>query len=305
MNEEAKYWAKILVPAVVAASAVGVLQQGAIRQEAEETHSRSLGGIVDNSFGIPGTLFKSKKGSDVLVMVVAGMQGKQKDYQEVFAVPLAKDYNVYTTQLRDRGNTFSDKFPDDFRDKEREVRRAVAPNKVVYIGHSAGFSEIISAVRKHGLRPDGVYGISPFPSVGDMRTESPDLTKKSSAQKTCEIVDEIMPIGPFGAHLGKIPSEIPVRLAIPENDEMIHSQVKFNPFDFNGTFLPLTYKKRPEVKERFVNYFKRQGMDDIKIFSGRNHNFNYRKFDWSLFNRDNPKELVDDAREFIRKVTRR
>lgn len=306
MSKISKHIAKWIVPALLAAGAFGLIQHNSSKKEAGEieniTYSNGIKKVTDNRIGIPGTLFTPKKKSDVLVIIEGGISGDQRDYQKYFAKPLAEEYNVYTTELKNRGIAFSSTFPDDFANKERIVRKIVSPKSEVYIGHSVGFNVVASAINKHNLRPDGVYGVSPFPSVGETRTESSDPSNKSLLQKVCDNLDELVPVGPLGRHFERIKGDIPVRVAIPENDEFVNSEVSFNPINIKNGILPLSYKKRLPVLSRYVEYFRKNGITDIQIFPGRNHCFNYEQFDFRPFNKDNSKSLITDVRNFIRKV---
>ena len=135
-----------------------------------------------------------------------------------------------------------------------------------------------------------------------------ELKFKLSQHKIADVVSEIFPFGPFGKPIPPLVSDVPMRMAIPENDELANSMISLNPFGSRISLgvpnFPFKYDPRPEVMDRFRKYFGEvYPKAEVKTFSGKNHCFNYKPFDFVPLNRDSPEELIEDFREFVYKVT--
>ena len=125
---------------------------------------------------------------------------------------------------------------------------------------------------------NGYYGCAAYPSIGDTQTESEDIEKRGLRQAGLDLVSRLN-FGPVGAPLKEHVFEEPVRFAVPGNDEVLNTN-------------------NPQVLERFETYFKRNPNASTRVFDGVNHCFNYKRKDYSPFNKDNPDLLVDDIKNF-------
>ncbi len=234
---------------------------------------------------LPGTLITPGRGSDTLLTFLCGYRGNKGHYIPHFALPLGEAYNIYVGELRSRGRCNTGKCIDDFAQVDRKLREELAPDTIIYLGHSLGFSIEVAAKNRHGLEAHGLYGICAYPSVGDRYTHSSDIEVKSYKQR---LVERLAPKdwGPFGAPLKQQTIEERARFAIGGADTTLNTD------DL-------------KVALRFVKYFHQDNpLAGSDIFQGKNHSFNENPGDHAPFNKDNPGILIRDVSEFVESIRR-
>ena len=220
--------------------------------------------------------------SKKLLLCVTGVYGKSKDYLPYFADKLGENFNVYITELRNRGIASVDNCARDLAQIEQNLRKTLGLDDVVYIAHSMGMNVAARTRKFSDSKVNGFYGCAAYPSVGDTRAVSEDLEERGLKQVGIDLVSRLN-FGPFGAPLKEYIFKEPVRFAIPGNDEVLNTN-------------------NPQVLERFETYFKRNPNASTRVFDGVNHCFNYKRKDYSPFNKDNSDLLVDDIKNFADQV---
>lgn len=231
---------------------------------------------------IPGQLILCH-GSKKLLICTGGLTGDYRDYLPYFADKLGADFNVYMTQLRNKGFANVDNCARDLVQIDKHLRKTLGIENVVHVGHSMGMNVVARSREFSDAKLNGFYGISSYPSYGDTRTRSSDLDEKELQQMILDFASKLN-YGPIGSPLKEHLFEEPVRFAIAGNDELL---------DLRGN---------PKVLERFKKYFSRNPQGSTRVFDGKNHCFNHAPWDFKPFNRDDSKQLIDDIKDFSERV---
>ena len=249
----------------------------------EESYKAGKGSI-DDKVDIPGTLIQPDSKSDVLVFIQAGHDGHHEIYKEFLGEPLGEEFNVYISELRHRGLRSFKTSIDDVFEIDSMIREKTGASKVVYVGHCTGMNAAVASAEKHGTDVKGLYGISTYPSLGDILTADENPEKKSLKQRLADSVSSFT-FGLSDYPLKEAGTDKKTRFAIAGRDHSLR-----------------TYK--PEVAARFMKIFgDRFENSTSRVFPGRTHSFNTSYRYRNVFNRGDPDPLVDDIREFVYEVT--
>lgn len=235
---------------------------------------------IDDSkkISIPGELILCPS-SRKLLLCIGGFIGNYRDYLPYFAEKLGEDFNVYFSELRNRGFTNVDNCGRDLVQIDQHLRKKLGIEDVVYVGHSMGMNAIAASRKINDSRVNGVYGISVCPSIGDSRTRSDDLNEKGLQQTVLDLISGFN-YGPLGSPLKEHVFEEQVRFALAGNDEV------------------LNLKNNTTVLKRFLKYFDRNPKSSTRVFEGMNHCFNYKPWDLKPFNKDSSDLLIEDIKYF-------
>jgi hypothetical protein len=248
---------------------------------------RCCKGSIDDSkkVYIPGELTVCP-GSKKLLLCVTGVYGRYRDYLPYFVDKLGKDFNVYVTELRNKGMANVDNCARDLIRIEQGLRKTLGLEDVVYIAHSMGMNVVARSRKFSDSKIRGFYGCSAYPSAGDTRTASENLEERGLQQRVIDLISRLN-FGQIGSQLKEHIFEEPVRFAIPGNDELLKTS-------------------NPQVLKRFEKYFMRNPKGSTRVFEGFNHCFNYSPHTLTglgePFNKDNPDLLVDDIKNFADQV---
>ena len=261
---------------------------------------------------LPGRLIQPDTRSEISIFIIPGFTGHYEDYIDYFAKKLGQEFNVYVSELRNKGTRSVKHSLDDLVQIDEQVRDRVETNKVIYAPHSMGVSVAAAAIEEHKPEVKGVYAISAYPSVGDVLTRDPDPDKRSLLQIG---VDEVlsrlpldflstvpMPLYAFGIKdvfgfptedIRTIPASMirhtlkeanidqPIRFAIAGKDNWVNTRY-------------------PEAIERYETIFSNQFKGfTSRLFEDRNHCFNFDPEKLAPFNEDCPEPLANDIREFV------
>ena len=261
---------------------------------------------------LPGTLIKPDSRSDILLLVEAGFFGHHEAYIDFFGKKLGNEFNIYLSQIRDRGVRSVKHSLDDLFQIDLQLRDLVETDRVVYIGHSMGANIVMASIEKHNTQVKGIYAICAYPSYGDTRTRNENPDKKSLQQRGLDMlsvlaidhltkiptkklpvglinkiyrleIDEFaaIPVAPLKYQIKKANIDEVVRFAICGNDELVNTRY-------------------PEIAERFKTMFTgRFKNSTVEVFPDRNHCFNFAYKDMAQFNKDDPEPLVYDVTKFV------
>lgn len=221
-------------------------------------------------------------GSKKLLICVAGVIGKNKDYLKYFADKLGEDFNVYMTELRNRGIANVDNCARDLVRTEQDLRKTLGLEDVVYVAHSMGMNVVARTRNFSDSKISGFYGCAAYPSAGDTRAISENPDEKGLQQRAIDLLSKLN-FSSIGTQLKEHIFEEPVRFAIAGKDTIVNTI-------------------NPQVLKRFENYFRRNPKSSTRTFDGFNHCFNYTPGDYSPFNKDEPNLLVDDIKNFADQV---
>ncbi len=225
---------------------------------------------------IPGQLIlcpDSKK----LLICSAGFTGDYKSYLEYFAEKLGTDYNVYMTQLRNKGFANVDNCARDLIQIEQHLRKTLGLEDIVHVGHSMAMN-VIARSQELGSRAKAYYAVCAYPSAGDITAKNTRLNKKGFKQIMLDVASRLN-FGPLGSPLKEHVFEEPIRFVIAEKDELLKTG-------------------NPETLQRFKEYFARNPKSSSVVFNNKNHCLNYTPWDLTPFNRDDPDQLVNDLKNF-------
>ena len=227
---------------------------------------------------LPGTLIKPESRSDITLILEAGLNCHHQNYISHFGRLLANDFNVYISEIRNKGFWKVNQSPDDFSQVDEKIRDITETDKIFYLGHCMGMNIAVEAKNKHNKDIMGMYGICTYPSIGFTRTKSEDLNNKSLQER---LIDYIPRISFLGYPLKESQIEEPVRFAIAEKDELLN---------INGS---------KDMIQRFKTFFYQYPKATCKVFDGRYHCFNNKRGERIPFNVLKPDMLVDDITRFV------
>ena len=167
------------------------------------------------------------------LIVVTGYKGAKRDYAD-FLSRLREYYPAQIISLKKRGKTTGKKMINQFIKSDEIARKNLGTEKIIYLGHSLGFTILIEAARKHKRRADAYIALATYPSAGSCYNPNEDLSKNTLRQK---VVDSLPDYSTLSFPLKK--SEIGKTKFILAKDD------------------PVTYRASPKegVKKRFINYF--------------------------------------------------
>ena len=230
---------------------------------------KESGKYVFSGKSIPMTDYHNS-GSDQVVLLVEGLTGKDVDYQEHFAAPLAERFNVRTVELPGRGFAFGEKMRAYVEEMTNRTADDYGVGNIVLVGNSLGGFVSRQLMEDERIRPDGFYGLCAFPNFrngGKIRNALSSLAEK---------LDFSVLLKPTDCSGISVPS----RYCIPGNDEVL-SWI------------------RSDCAEAYKEIFEKEGAT-VYPMDDRNHCLNFKRGDLSPFNRDSPVEVVDDLTEFVR-----
>ncbi len=232
-----------------------------------------------NKTTIPGMLIKPDTKSDILIIFTAGIFGKYPDYIENFGKILGKEFNIYLTELQNKGFAKGNNLISSNYQIDQQIRDRIETDNVIYISHSMGMNIAVETKNKYQTKVRKLYGICAYPSLGDTQTNQEDITKESSLQKLATLIENSN-YGPFAFPLKNQQIDEPIRFAIGDIDEVINT-------------------RKPAIAKRFEEYFLKFPNSSTRLFHNANHCFNRTPYDFAPFNKDNPTILIEDIKEFI------
>lgn len=226
-----------------------------------------------NKVAIRGQYIPNRASSKNLLIIVGGFGARDFDYVQYVGTPLAQDFHVYATEIRNQGWAPASVCARDLAQIDVGLRQRLGVENVAYIGHSMGMNIVAAAKNLYGLQMKGMYAMFAFPSLADTKIDD-DLEEKRPFAAWSDI-------GPFGLPLKKQIINEPIRFAIPGEDEVLHT----------GS---------PIVERRFRKAFSRFPRSSSRVFPGKNHCFNYApEISHGPINQDDSQPLVDDIRDHL------
>jgi len=232
------------------------------------SYVRESGERMFSGKSIPMTNYHND-GSKQVILLVEGLTGKDVDYQEHFAVPLAEKFNVRTTELPGRGFASGKRMRDYVEDVVEKTVADYGAGNIVLVGNSLGGLVSRQLLEDKRIEPDGFYGLCTYPNIRN------GGTVRNALSGLAERLDFSVLSKPTDCSKVVVPS----RYCIPENDEVL------------GWF-------RSDSFDAYREAFEKEGAS-VYSMGGRNHCLNLTRGDLAPFNHGSPTEVVDDLSDFV------
>lgn len=222
------------------------------------------------------------------IIIVTGYTGSKRDYSD-FLKRIRKYYPTQVISLKAKGKATGKAMLDQLIKSDKIARKNLGTDKVVYVGHSLGFHVLAEAERQHKIQALANIAIATYPSAGDCYNPNEDISKKTFLQRIINLLPNYSLLSfPIKKSSSK---SIRTKFILGEND-------------------PVLYRgdSKEGVRRRFMNYFSQFPDSEVVVIPG-DHGFNdpndlsiSRKPPIQPFNVSYPERLIDEIRDYVRKV---